>query len=172
MSDDIEHLKVHKIVHRKDDGRVALGVVGQQATSEPAVREAFGGGETEVAAIRTETLRAQIIEALKGIHDPEIPVNIYDLGLIYGFEIDAERNVELEMTLTAPACPVAGVLVQRQNLVHHRGGRCSVELEMRLQQPLDGGALAGGKITVPCRRLDHQGGRGVDTVAFLHLRMR
>ena len=49
-----------------------------------------------------------VIEALRRVHDPEIPVNIYDLGLIYEHDIDAEGNVAITMTLTAPACPVAG----------------------------------------------------------------
>lgn len=49
-----------------------------------------------------------IVEALQDIYDPEIPVNIYDLGLIYRTDIDEAGNVSIEMTLTAPACPVAG----------------------------------------------------------------
>ena len=55
-------------------------------------------------------LRNQIIEALKSCYDPEIPVNIYELGLIYGITIDDESNVDIEMTLTSPMCPVAGSL--------------------------------------------------------------
>ena len=51
---------------------------------------------------------ADVVEALKTVHDPEIPVNIYDLGLIYGLEIFDEGSVKIDMTLTAPACPVAG----------------------------------------------------------------
>jgi len=54
-----------------------------------------------------EELEPQIIEALKTVYDPEIPVNIYDLGLIYGFEIDENYFVDVSMTLTAPGCPVA-----------------------------------------------------------------
>jgi FeS assembly SUF system protein len=49
-----------------------------------------------------------VIEALRTVHDPEIPVNIYELGLIYDFKIDDRGNVSIEMSLTAPACPVAG----------------------------------------------------------------
>jgi FeS assembly SUF system protein len=49
-----------------------------------------------------------IIEALKTVHDPEIPVNIHDLGLIYDLAIAPNGDVAIEMTLTAPACPVAG----------------------------------------------------------------
>lgn len=54
-----------------------------------------------------DELKARIIEMLRTIYDPEIPVNIYDLGLVYGIDIDAERNVRIRMTLTAPNCPVA-----------------------------------------------------------------
>ena len=52
-------------------------------------------------------LKEKIINEIKKIYDPEIPVNIYDLGLIYKMEINNEGNVELEMTLTSPNCPVA-----------------------------------------------------------------
>lgn len=57
--------------------------------------------------VSQETLRENIVAALKGVYDPEIPVNIYDLGLIYELNIDAENHVHLQMTLTAPGCPVA-----------------------------------------------------------------
>ena len=50
----------------------------------------------------------QVVEACRTIFDPEIPVNIFDLGLIYVIKIDAENVVEIQMTLTAPGCPVAG----------------------------------------------------------------
>lgn len=52
-------------------------------------------------------LKDQIVGALRGVFDPEIPVNIYDLGLIYGLDVDAEGDVRVQMTLTAPGCPVA-----------------------------------------------------------------
>jgi FeS assembly SUF system protein len=58
----------------------------------------------------TEALREALIEALRTVMDPEIPVNIYDLGLIYKLEVDEQGRVEVDMTLTAPACPVAGTL--------------------------------------------------------------
>ena len=51
-----------------------------------------------------------MIEVIKSIYDPEIPVNIYDLGLIYDIQIDETNAVKVKMTLTAPACPVAGSL--------------------------------------------------------------
>lgn len=56
---------------------------------------------------RREALRQDIIRALRGVYDPEIPVNIYDLGLIYDLAIDDAGRVDIRMTLTAPGCPVA-----------------------------------------------------------------
>ena len=56
--------------------------------------------------------REAIIEALKTVHDPEIPVNIYDLGLIYDLALETDGKVRIGMTLTAPACPVAGEMPQ------------------------------------------------------------
>lgn len=55
-------------------------------------------------------LEDQVVEALKSIFDPEIPVNIYELGLIYSVEVGGEGDAKITMTLTSPACPVAGSL--------------------------------------------------------------
>jgi FeS assembly SUF system protein len=59
---------------------------------------------------QVEELRQAIVDELKHCYDPEIPVNIYELGLIYGIDILPSGAVELRMTLTSPACPVAGSL--------------------------------------------------------------
>ena len=59
--------------------------------------------------VRNE-LKGKIIEALKTIYDPEIPVDIYELGLIYEVNIDEKAHIEIVMTLTSPNCPVAGSL--------------------------------------------------------------
>ena len=61
-------------------------------------------------SIQTAQLEGRIIEAISTIFDPEIPVNIYELGLIYDLSITADNCVRVEMTLTSPACPVAGSL--------------------------------------------------------------
>lgn len=60
--------------------------------------------------IQKQALESSIVEVIRGIYDPEIPVNIYDLGLIYGIDIAPGGDVHLRMTLTSPACPVAGSL--------------------------------------------------------------
>lgn len=57
-----------------------------------------------------EQLQEQVIEAIREVYDPEISVNLYDLGLIYDIQFDLQNNVSIQMTLTAPACPVAGIL--------------------------------------------------------------
>jgi len=55
-------------------------------------------------------LRERVIDALKTVYDPELPVNIFDLGLIYAVKVDEQNAVQVTMTLTAPGCPVAGTL--------------------------------------------------------------
>ncbi len=57
-----------------------------------------------------DELKGKIVESLRTCYDPEIPVNIYDLGLIYNIDIDPGGVVDVKMTLTSPACPVAGTL--------------------------------------------------------------
>ena len=60
-----------------------------------------------------ESLERNIIIALRQVYDPEIPVNIYDLGLIYEIKVDEDHNVFIQMTLTAPNCPMADYVVQQ-----------------------------------------------------------
>lgn len=66
--------------------------------------------EVQVERMDPEELREPIIAALRTVHDPEIPVNLYDLGLIYRIEIAPNGDVAIDMTLTAPGCPVAGMM--------------------------------------------------------------
>ncbi|HVY18943.1 MAG TPA: SUF system Fe-S cluster assembly protein [Bauldia sp.] len=61
-----------------------------------------------IPAEELERLTADIVAALKTVYDPEIPADIYELGLIYKVDIDDSRNIDIDMTLTAPGCPVAG----------------------------------------------------------------
>ena len=70
-------------------------------------------------------LRKNIIEEIKKIYDPEIPVNIYELGLIYNIIINEDKNVVIEMTLTSPNCPVAESLPKmvKDNIMKVEGVR-------------------------------------------------
>lgn len=63
-----------------------------------------------VDAIKIEALKASVVETLRTVFDPEIPVNIYELGLIYKVDATPDGKVDVEMTLTSPMCPVAGSL--------------------------------------------------------------
>lgn len=83
----------------------------------PPVVPARGGHTNRITpvpadrkTIEYKLLEGKIIAALKTVYDPEIPVDIYELGLIYDIEIDDEKSVTVRMTLTAPGCPVAGSL--------------------------------------------------------------
>jgi FeS assembly SUF system protein len=75
----------------------ALGAT--QATSVPG---------SSLSQEELDRLSHHIVGALKTVYDPEIPSDIYELGLIYKIDVDDDRNVEVDMTLTAPGCPVAG----------------------------------------------------------------
>ena len=64
--------------------------------------------ETALSAEELERLTDQLIESFKSVFDPEIPVDIYELGLIYRVDVSDDKDVVVDMTLTAPGCPVAG----------------------------------------------------------------
>lgn len=64
----------------------------------------------EFVPVDQEAVKASVVETLKEIYDPEIPVNIYELGLVYGVDVAESGHVAIKMTLTSPACPVAGSL--------------------------------------------------------------
>jgi FeS assembly SUF system protein len=99
---------------QKDDPR-AREAEPEPASEEPAeIKACIGatsGGEgvpSAISADELERLHKDLVAALKTVYDPEIPVDIYELGLVYRLEVDDDRNVEIDMTLTAPGCPVAG----------------------------------------------------------------
>ena len=87
---------------RFDDGKDLFDFMPRRPEAGSAERPA--GGETDQA------LEAQVLEALKTVRDPELPVNLVDLGLIYELIVKRDGTVYVEMTLTAPSCPVAGSL--------------------------------------------------------------
>ena len=95
---------------------IRMDEVAEETIPAPIVREplvAPGDGPAQSnlpPKIQAAQLEGRIIEAISTIFDPEIPVNIYELGLIYDLSITADNCVRVEMTLTSPACPVAGSL--------------------------------------------------------------
>ena len=82
------------------------------------------------------SLHSQIVAALSKVYDPEMPVNIYDLGLIYGLEVEGAGRVSVRMTLTAPNCPVAGSLpASVEQAVRAVPGVTDVKLELTFDPP-------------------------------------
>jgi FeS assembly SUF system protein len=82
------------------------------------------------------TLKDQVIAALKKVYDPEMPVNIYELGLIYGIDADESGNVAVRMTLTAPNCPVAETLPgEVERAVRTVPGVTSARIELTFDPP-------------------------------------
>jgi FeS assembly SUF system protein len=81
-----------------------LPEAGPSASAAPALRTLMPD------SIERKLLEGKIIAAISKVYDPEIPVNVYELGLIYGIDIYDDKSVTVRMTLTAPGCPVAGSL--------------------------------------------------------------
>ena len=85
-----------------------------------------------------ERMSADIIAALKSVYDPEIPVDIYELGLIYRVEIEDDRTVKVLMTLTAPGCPVAGEMpIWVENAVAAVPGVSGAKVDLTFDPPWD-----------------------------------
>lgn len=83
-------------------------------------------------------LEDNILKVLKNIYDPEIPVNIYDLGLIYEIDVDDDHNVKIRMTLTTPNCPIADdILREVRDKVEAVEGVKSLDLKLTFDPPWD-----------------------------------
>jgi FeS assembly SUF system protein len=90
----------------------------------------------EGAAEAPTGLEAAVVEALRTVFDPEIPVNIYDLGLIYQLDVDTTGAVSIQMTLTAPGCPVAQTFPATvECAVRTVPGVCDVDVELVWDPP-------------------------------------
>ncbi len=84
------------------------------------------------------TLTRDVVRALRQVYDPEIPVNIYELGLIYDINIDDDHKVFIKMTLTAPNCPMSDFLLEEvNNAVRDVPGVTDVGLELTFDPPWD-----------------------------------
>jgi FeS assembly SUF system protein len=105
------------------------GTVKEQAAETPA---------SAIPPDELNRLTDNITAALKTVYDPEIPVDIYELGLIYKVDIDDDRNVAIDMTLTAPGCPVAGDMPGWvQNAVGAVEGVNDVKVNLVFEPPWD-----------------------------------
>ena len=92
--------------------------------------------ESPIESIQAKALEALVIEVLRSVYDPEIPVDIYEMGLIYDVAVRADGNVIIQMTLTSPACPVAGTLpIEVENKVKAIDGISQAKVELVWDPP-------------------------------------
>ncbi len=110
----------------------------QPAPCAETIESIREGSKSTLSDERLEQMTADIIAAIKTVYDPEIPVDVYELGLIYRVDIDNDSNVTVDMTLTAPGCPVAGEMpIWVQNAVSGVDGIQSVVVNMVFDPPWD-----------------------------------
>lgn len=114
--------------------------IPEPLTEEPVSSVPSGDIEDVAAPVAndfgTAQLEGRVIEAISTVFDPEIPVNIYELGLIYDIQIDGMSDVKINMTLTSPACPVAGSLPgDVQRVVESVDGVRGVDVELVWEPP-------------------------------------
>ena len=106
------------------------------AAANVAMASGDNGTQSAIPAEELTRLTDDIVGALKTVYDPEIPAGIYELGLIYKIDIDDERNVDVEMTLTAPGCPVAGEMpIWVENAVSSVDGVGQVRVDLVFDPP-------------------------------------
>lgn len=86
--------------------------------------------------IERSLFEAEVIEQIRTVYDPEIPINVYDLGLIYDIQVDDDKNTHILMTLTSPSCPVAGTLPgEVESAARQTAGIGKVSLELTWDPP-------------------------------------
>ena len=132
------------------------GAIEPPAAGEPAVVRpivdvsdvvvARGEGDAPASAIpeeEIERMTADIIAALKTVYDPEIPSDVYELGLIYRIDIEDDKTVVVDMTLTSPGCPVAGEMPGWvQNAVNSVGGVRETKVNLVFDPPWHQGRMS------------------------------
>lgn len=103
-----------------------------------AVKPDAGTQASAIPPEELDRLTDDIIAALKTVYDPEIPVDIYELGLVYRIDVSDDRDIAIDMTLTAPGCPVAGEMPGWvENAVGAVPGVGKVEVKMTFDPPWD-----------------------------------
>ena len=121
-----------------DDSAAADSGFDTSALTAPPTPEAAPPPAVEADPVKTLALKPQIVEQLSTVFDPEIPVNIYELGLIYDILVDAEGLAVIKMTLTAPGCPAAVTLpAEVQGKVQAIDGVTAARVDLVWEPPWD-----------------------------------
>ena len=125
------------MLHRDNKMTEQNDLVATEAAVQSGSAAAPAPGST-IPQEELEQLTADIVAALKTVYDPEIPADVYELGLIYKIDIDDDRNVAVEMTLTSPGCPVAGEMpTWVENAVASVAGVGVVTVKLTFDPPWD-----------------------------------
>ncbi len=96
------------VIDLKNGGDAPIATERAEDSASPAQEAASEPAPTPIPTQELERITADVVKSLKTVYDPEIPVDIYELGLIYKVDISDNRLLTIDMTLTAPGCPVAG----------------------------------------------------------------
>ncbi len=108
------------------------------ATDSAALNVALAADSSAIPPDEIDRLTDEIVAAMKTVYDPEIPCDIYELGLIYKVDIDEDRKIAIDMTLTSPSCPSAGELPgQIENAVSAVPGVSGVSVNLTFDPPWD-----------------------------------
>ncbi len=114
---------------------IDLSADGEETCAPAAATE---NQESAIPAEELERMTGDMVAAIKTVYDPEIPVDIYELGLIYKIDVDDDHNVTVDMTLTAPGCPVAGEMpIWVEDAVRMVAGVNDVKVNLTFEPPWD-----------------------------------
>lgn len=114
----------------------SAGEAGENTAEKRDVIDLSGAPVEAPTEAEIEQITEDVIGQLKSVYDPEIPVDIYELGLIYKVELEDDRTLKIDMTLTAPGCPVAGEMpIWVQEACEVVGGVRRVEVNMTFDPP-------------------------------------
>jgi FeS assembly SUF system protein len=138
MTDNADQKKPMRPIYVDSAGRDFLDSFLKEGDKPKEESPNEQSNETDVASLvamsdkpKAKAMQESVIEMLQSIYDPEIPVNLYDLGLIYEINVDDDNNIAIAMTLTTPHCPVAESMpgeVQTQVMLVEGVGNVSVDL--------------------------------------------
>lgn len=111
--------------------------------SVEATKDASKSSGSSLSQEELERLTHDMVAAIKTVYDPEIPVDVYELGLIYRIDVDDDHNVVVDMTLTAPGCPVAGEMpIWVENAIASVAGVNQVKVNLVFDPPWDPSRLS------------------------------
>lgn len=129
--------------HSSPAAALPAGTAPLATSAAPTVERPMAPTPSALPEEEIERMTADIIAALKTVYDPEIPSDIYELGLIYAIDIEDDRTVKIDMTLTSPGCPVAGEMPGWvQNAVNSVGGVAETKVNLVFDPPWHHGRMS------------------------------